>query len=58
LNFITLTLNYQIYDHNLHCHKPFVDYDAMAMPINGKIYFIGGRKDGVIIVYDPKYDQW
>jgi hypothetical protein len=30
---INLKINFKVYEQNLHCWKPYVDFDSMAVPI-------------------------
>ena len=58
VDWINIYMNYKVYDHNMMGFKPYIDYDAMPIVINKKIYFIGGRKHLPIITYTPNGDKW
>jgi len=38
--------------------KPFVDFDAMNVIANDKVYFLGGRKEFALCSYDRTNDKW
>lgn len=58
LESIKLYLNQKVYQRNLFCYKPYIDYDCMPIHINDKIYFFGGRKHTPIVTYEPASDRW
>ena len=53
VKWISIFLNYKVYNHNLISYKPYIDYDCMPFHIGNKIYFLGGRKHAPIITYEP-----
>ena len=55
---IKTALNYEIYQNNKMAWKPFIDFDAMTVPIGSKVYFIGGRKSVPLTYYNRHDDTW
>lgn len=45
-------MNFKVYEQNLHCWKPYIDFDALAVPIKEEVFFIGGRKQTPPVVYN------
>ena len=38
--------------------KPFIDFDAMSVPLGSRVYFIGGRKAVPLTYYERTNDEW
>lgn len=52
------SVNYEIYENNRLCWKPFIDFDSMNVVIDSRVYFIGGRKSFPLCYYDRQTDKW
>jgi hypothetical protein len=52
------SLNYEIYHNNRMAWKPFIDFDAIAVTLGSRVYFVGGRKIVPLSYYDRAYDKW
>ena len=55
---IKLDINYAIYESNRLAWKPYIDFDAMSVVADGKVYFIGGRQPTHLSYYDRFNDKW
>lgn len=53
-----ISLNYEIYETNRICWKPFIDFDAMPVAIGHRVYFIAGRSKAPLIHYDRQQNKW
>ena len=51
-------MNFKVYEQNLHCWKPYIDFDALAVPIKEEVFFIGGRKQTPPVVYNAIQSTW
>ena len=55
---IKTEINWDVYEKNRICWKPYYDFDAMGVKVDSKVYFLAGRKNENLCYYDREEDEW